>query len=765
MLRGLRTAFATALAFGLACGPVAAEADRIVVDFAWNGEAQARTLIVLDGTQVWLARKELRPHGLDARDDACRTVLGECFVALDAFGKQLRYRFDPQELRLEISTATSLLPSRSVRIASAPPAVDASFLPSVLMNYRIDAAPGTPLTAAFEQRISPLPNVELENALGRALSGRIVRGLSSLTIDAPASMRRVVLGDVALSANAFGANAVIGGAVVQREFSLDPYAVTFPLASIETTVLRPSRADVYVNDVLVKSVPLAPGNYHLGDIPVTAGYSRARVVVRDDLGQQTSSLLQYGTTSLLRPGLSEYQYGAGFLRTSNGDDNARYGMPLASGRYRIGTSARTTLGGFAQAGAGGYAAGFEYGGLLGFGLLQADLAASGGGVAAGRALRVSYGTAGTRGALSVQARVQDPRFRTPAESADRERIVADAGISATQRLGTTMLAASAKVSRYAFSGVVRSTALTLMHRFGPWDASVSFTRQGAFQSGRPASEVALTLTRSRGTLTSQAVRLESGAHASAAVSVARGTSALDGSTYAVDAGLTADSVQSARAHVALPFGSLNLTSMIVPGGGAPASAALEGSVVYAARHLLFGRPVNDGFAVVAADGMAGAPVTFDGQYAGRTDRHGYLLLPGLASNAVNTVGVSAAGLALDALVDADGEARIGPRYHAGSLVRFGAHRVHAIFGEARLRDEPGGARVPAYGEMRLRRTGTSTPLAASPLDDAGRFYFDGIEAGTYDATILYGGRTCALRIVVAPFAEPAHDVGMLTCGA
>ncbi|HEX3464571.1 MAG TPA: fimbria/pilus outer membrane usher protein [Candidatus Elarobacter sp.] len=742
--------------------PARADPDRLLADLAWNGEAQPRSLILIDGAEVFVARSLLQAHGVEPRAGACDAkVVDECYVALSPLHDVLTFRFDPAELRLDVRVSAALLPSRALRIAREAPSYEQQFLPALAMSYGLRETPGTPWSAWIDQRYSPRPNALFESTAGRTASGAFARGLSSFTLDAPGASRRLVVGDTTLSGGPLATSGVIGGIAVEREFALNPYALTFPMPSIETTVAAPSRADVYVNGVLVKSMTLAPGNYHLSDVPIVAGYSNARVVLHNELGQQISEDAQYGAPSLLRAGLTDYQYAVGFLRDDAGGA-PRYDRPLASARYRLGASSRATLGAAAQLAPGASAFALEYDGVLGFGIVHADAAESSADGVSGSAFSAAYATTGRSGALGANVHWQDPRFRTVTSLAGEERILADAAITKMQRIGAaTTLSLTARETRYATAGAIASAVVTASRRFGAWDLGLSYTRERAFSALRRAgNELSIALTRARGA-SSQSVRYDS-ASGGAVVSVAHGSGTAIGTSYALDAGLAGNAPQTARAQIGLPFASVNLDAAAAAGAAPRLAAEVDGSVVYAAHRVLFGQRLGDAFAVVSADGMGAADVTLDGQRAGRTDRHGYLLLPALGSNAANAVGLSGADLPLDQMVDAAGERRAGPPYHAGTLVHFGAHRVHAVYGTVRVRDASGRARIPAYGELELRTAGTDA-TASSPIDETGEFYVDRVAPGRYDARIVDGSGECRFRIEIPAFSEPARDLGALQC--
>ena len=81
----------------------------------------------------------------------------------------------------------------------------------------------------------------------------------------------------------------------------------------------PSVVDVYVNNTLQGSSQVAPGPFELSNIPVPSGNGTVQLVVRDLLGREVVSEQNYYASSLLlRRGLHDFSYEAGFLRRDFG---------------------------------------------------------------------------------------------------------------------------------------------------------------------------------------------------------------------------------------------------------------------------------------------------------------------------------------------------------------------------------------------------------------------------------------------------------------
>lgn len=743
----------------LALGQTRAQTDRILSDFTLNGVVQPRTLVVIDDGGAFVSQAVLRAAGVPA-DAPCIRILEQCFVSLDVLKRVLTYHFDDRALRLDITTNPALLPKRAISVSSAPDRYDDRFSQGVVVNYGIHTSPALPWSGSFEGRITLRPNEVVETTMGRTISGTWTRGLSSLTLDAPDSMRRIVIGDAGFRGGPLDGSGYLGGVSISRAFSLNPYAQYFPTPSLHATVLRPADVDLYVNGAVVKHLQLAPGNYNFSDIPIVAGYSDARVIVRDQFGEQSSNVIEYGATSLLRPGLTDYHYAAGLLRSANGFDAVRYGVPVASAAYRVGTSEKTTLGASLQATPTDMTAAFEADHLLGLGIVQTDVAVSRTAGSSGTALSFVYGTTGLRSGTAVEARWQSPTFKNVGDSDGFDRVLGDASFSRTQRIdAATTLSFVARYSRYLQSGIVRSETASLFRHLGNWDLSASYTagtQVGA--QARRLNAASLTLTRTLGAGGTQSVRYDGGR--TAAVTMTHANDSQLGTSYSVDLDPAQNTPLAANVRVGLPYGSID-TRIAVPHGLKPEmSSDFGGSVVYGAGRLFFGQPVGDAYAIVSADGMPGARVSLYGHDVATTDRRGYALLPFLASNQANDVGISSAGLPLEDIVDANGERRVAPRYHAGTFVQFAAHRVHAVVGDLTIKDARGSVRTPAFGEIDV--TGDAG-RATSAIDEAGRFYFDNLQDGVYRATIVDDSGTCSMRFTVPKFKESIFNIGRLQC--
>jgi outer membrane usher protein len=98
--------------------------------------------------------------------------------------------------------------------------------------------------------------------------------------------------------------------------------------------------------------------------------------------------------------------------------------------------------------------------------------------------------------------------------------------------------------------------------------------------------------------------------------------------------------------------------------------------VIAGNRLIAGRYVQDEFALISTNGLAGVPVLHENRPAGRTDGAGFLLLPNINAYQANRVAINPLDLPFGYRLDAP-ERTATPRLAAGTLVRFPIEKPRA----------------------------------------------------------------------------------------
>lgn len=136
----------------------------------------------------------------------------------------------------------------------------------------------------------------------------------------PDSLRSYTAGDFISGGLVWTRPIRMGGVRLRRNFALRPDLITLPVPELSGSAAVPSAVDIYLNGVKTYSNDIPGGPFVVDDLPVITGPGIAKVVVRDTAtGQETETEVAfYASTLLLREGLADYSFEAGFARRDYG---------------------------------------------------------------------------------------------------------------------------------------------------------------------------------------------------------------------------------------------------------------------------------------------------------------------------------------------------------------------------------------------------------------------------------------------------------------
>ena len=255
------------LAFGLAAahpGPTAmadeanasaAEAEQsMYLEVMLNQVATGKLLKFeqRDG-QLWAQAQDLQELGVRLPQSVAATAM----VALYSIdGLQLQFDMQLQRVALQVPITGLDKPMASLQ-ASPTRAVStdpAARLPSLILNYDMYGQQGNgakSLSAWTEQRLMGVgPGVWSNTMVSRALSGQGERDLGSVRLDTqwqgnfPDSMVSLTVGDAVTGAVSWSRSTRMGGIKLARNFGLQPYRITTPLAMAQSEAVLPSTVDL-----------------------------------------------------------------------------------------------------------------------------------------------------------------------------------------------------------------------------------------------------------------------------------------------------------------------------------------------------------------------------------------------------------------------------------------------------------------------------------------------------------------------------------------
>jgi outer membrane usher protein len=183
-------------------------------------------------------------------------------------------------------------------------------------------------------------------------------------------------------------------------------------------------------------------------------------------------------------------------------------------------------------------------------------------------------------------------------------------------------------------------------------------------------------------------------------------------------------------------------------------ADASGALVFMDNQFFAARRIDDAFAVVSTNGVAGVPVSLENRPIGTTNAGGDLLVTPLNAYQRNKLAIDPMQLPADVRIDRV-EADVTPSDRAGTLVRFGIESVHAA--SIILHDATG---KPLGVGSTVRLAGK--PASAATVGYDGIVYLEGLGArNTLDVQTPAGGCTAAFDYRAK--AQTVPVIGPLVC--
>lgn len=738
------------------------ELSRAALELRVNGQSHSSVVVVFAGRDALVPLAALRDAGLINIQSRSTWYDGIEYVSLRRSIPRLGYRIDEIEAALELQAPPQAFGKAEFDLASAAPAgVWYSSEPSVLLSYAPRLANGRRFEGFGDSVLSLGPG-RLANSASHDPERGVVRLLSRVELDQRSAYQRWTLGDSSVVTSSLGGAPLLGGLTLMRQYELDPYLVRVPRLGYSGNALSPSIVDVYVNDTLVRRVPVGAGQFRLSNLTTFNGAGNVRYVVRDAFGaEQSVDARYYATSAVLASGLSEYSYAVGFERLGFGNESFHYGAPLALARYRRGLNDALTLGGRVELTPKLGSGGLELALAGGFGELETSFGAS---VDAreerltGSAFLFGYAYQGRRSSLRSALKTTSRYYANSTLAAEdwrnliewsnftstmlsqRTSIASGITFGVDRDLGpnsrfnlqwnlqlTPELAIGINASHARFSNAPNDSELFVMlSSLLPWRHVASLSER---YDGKD-HDLTATLSRSMSDTTGI------GYQASASLgSIER-------------AALSAQGQASfARASVSLTHSNGATETLI---DGATSLAFLPGSGLYLSR------PVHS-FAVIEVPGLPGVRGYLNNREIGTTDDEGELFVPDLLPYYGNQLSIEPADLPLDQELDGDA-VELAPPPGGGARVVFGVKRVALVRGQLVLTDNE---HTPLKYGLVVATLGRTR--AVSPLGVNGEFEFDGLGPGTYTLEADSGAIPCHALLTVPIELQPIHEAGTVSC--
>lgn len=734
----------------------------LYLELSLNGNPQGLVHFGLRGQELWASATTLRQLGFVLPAGVSDPVRLKSLP-----GVQIKYDAASQSVAINAPADVLHLPTTVVDTSTIF-ASKASTSTGLLLNYDLYGTQGSGNTSSFnaltELRAFSGSTVFSNTMMSRAT--RIddtgwkhdsVRLDTTLSTSFPDDMLTLRVGDTTTASLPWSRSTRIAGIQLSRNFALQPYRTTTPLPAFLGSATLPSQVELYINGMRQYTGQVPAGPFQLKTVPTINGAGNAQVVLTDAFGRATTlDFSLYDTQRLLEAGLSDWSVDLGMVRKNYGLRSFDYGSdPAATGTWRYGVSNSFTLEAHGET-----TKGLVKGGVGGAWLLGQS------GVLAGAVAQSSYG--GQQGSLlNLGYSWRDNRFNFAVEGTRTRGEYRD--------VASLYGSAPPRGSGRASIGYATSD-------FGSFGLSYLYLRYPAQEATRMASVYWF---RAIGKSASMNVSLNQN------LDNRRERSLFVGFTWALDGNVTASAgiqrdrgqtVYTADAQSSMQSdGGIGWRAGLRQGGGQNggqaeidylgrygramagisvlgdsryAYAGATGSIAFMGGQPFAARRIDDAFAVVSTDGIAGVPVRLENRDIGTTDGHGMLLVAPLRAYQNNQLSIDPMQLPADVKIERV-KTVATPSDRAGTLVRFGITPVSAA---ALLLVDEAGKPLPLGSRVRVNGQGGEPALVGFD----GAVYLESLEARNTLDVQTPGGR-CRASFDYRKDGAGIPQIGPLRC--
>ncbi len=745
-------------------------AEAVLMRVYLNQEDKGDRFFQLDGQDPLFTGNVLRSMGLERLPDVTtRQIDGVDYLSLASMQPAVTWRIDEQQSAIYIDAPPYYFrkQSHSKSFFNAPEGLAFTNERSAYANYGVNITGGegldtVTLTAPFEVALHAGDFSAFSNFLytNSDDDSQFVRLISAVTRDDRESLTRLTLGDFAAFTGVDGGAGLFGGISFSRNFSIDPYFNRFTSLSVYGAVNTQSQVEYYLDDHLMFSEQLSPGQFEFQDVRPPTGAHQTRMVIRDVYGNENVTYGDfYYTSRILKPGVHEFSYNAGFERDNFGRLSNDYGKPVALGFHRTGLTEWLTLGGRAEFSSDVSNVGGSTSILLSrFGEMEVSLSGSSAESTRGYAASADYRYITSLLSLSARFRTLSRHYAnlTLEPDDDKTHYEWQTGLALNfQNFGSWTAYYSV---RQLHSGIrTKRATLFFSKRIGRFASLVaSYTRlSGAIKDDEFFLSLGRPLGRNRSGFVDYRKR-NNRTLLSARISKNRPVG--EGFGYVLDAGLqTGKPDINLFGEYAGPAGIYSAGYRNV-NGNRQYRAGMAGSVSWLGSGIHFSRPITDSFALVKVERLRDVDVRFNNQFMGRTNQDGELIVPRLQAYVGNRISLDNKDIPINYEFAAFDQLVAAP-FRGGAIVTFDGTKLQAFTGQITV--DRSGKREPAeYWGLRFESEGRITD---SIIGKSGEFYLENLAPGRYPAEIFSSDAICRFTLNIPESEEVYVNLGEINC--
>jgi len=644
-------------------------------------------------------------------------------------------------------------------------------------------------------------------------SDNFVRLQSSATYERKKDLQWVVFGDQYANSGDLGSTVNMGGIGLSKVYRMDPYFMTQPVMDLKGSVIFPTQAEIYMDGVLIGKQTIIPGSFELKNLYSYTGSHNVQVLLKDPFGNvQKIDYLAYFSSQMLRQGLHEYSYNAGFLRENYGVDSDQYGKAVFSMFHRYGVTNNFNIGARAEGSDGIYNGGLSTAfAIPRFGQLTLTFAGSsavGNDLGGALLLKHSYQLGSFSSNLLLRGYSRDYATVGSSLLMDTSQYEMNLGLGymipvlgsfsvnyaeTSTFKGTDTRVISANYSRTIFKKVSLFTTASATHTSTDTTNDMNY----GFFAG-------LNFDLWNNIHGSAQVSAGSGGTNTETLQVQKDMPVGEGLGYRASVNSTQASSGAARTTTFNPYvqynakyGIYSLDATVQNSGGVNTESynlSAAGSAVYAGGFFGLSRPVSDSFGIVMINKVPNATILNNGQDMGKTGSSGTLVVPTLSSYGRNQVTLDTKNLPMDYSVS-DVNRIFSPSMWSGSCISYDAQQSRALTGTLVAQKE--GKKKPL--EYVLISMKIAEKMVTFPTGKGGEFYMEDvipaeqkegaadqkenasenlscraiaekrksggniIKPGTYRAVAEYEDGKCEFNVTFPDTKDAITDVGEIQC--
>ncbi|MBM4297939.1 MAG: fimbrial biogenesis outer membrane usher protein, partial [Deltaproteobacteria bacterium] len=661
-----------------------------------NTAARGDLDVILRGDDVLLRVSHLRELGMVSVNGRQETIRGERYVSLRSLAPVVSYVIDHNDLTVDMTFAPEAFGEYVIAgNENRPQKIEYRENTSGFINYSVNARNFDQVDAFSELGLT-IKKALLYSGLSMNSNGAVVRGISNVTVNNQESTRRLVVGDRLVNSDALGGSITMGGLSFYRDFTLDPYYIRNPGINYSGAVAVPSTLDVYSNGILVRRVPLPPGQFQLRDLPLHGGTNNTRFVLRDAFGREReiSSQYYYYASGLLKGGLHDFSYNLGAQREGLDKKSWSYSQPVFLANHRYGFSDAFTAGLRFEGTKGLVSGGPSMSFLLPFGETELAGAASSARGAVGGAGFLGYSFISGRFSFGSSVKLQSERYANTSFDSSRSRPWLESNISSAFALTDNVsvnLRYGFEASRYdsALHRVQFRTS-TALGKYIYLFADAGIDLRGANQTFGFSTGLSVSLS---GTTAGLAYVNDQG-RSTGVAEVRRNLPVGPGYGYGFQALSNGDLDSIVQYQTS--FGRYDANYRRID-GRQESTLSAAGGVAFIDKSFSFTRPVQSGFALIRVPDLPGIRGYLNNLEVGRTDNSGRLFVPNMLSYYGNRVSISRRDLPLNYNSDVIDKIVSVP-YRGGVLVDFPVTKIQRVTGKLVVQ-HAGKTVIPKHGQL------------------------------------------------------------------